>query len=223
MSARVATEARSPRIEGCSCFGGGRNGGRESGSQYEITEWKPTRPGGRRPAVFPRLTHTLSRISFGENPGNHRSDGPGKTAQLDQQVVYDDQRRLAEASNHHLGFPMQPTATTHPQPEAQPTGSLLSLTAALRRRPRELSKFPILLVLTCFLVQIETYQPPRELDSSRVKYQRSFILSERTLPSTNAPLKVCVCRIFNRRRFGLGGIDPACPPFCRRWRHRLSS
>jgi len=108
MSARVAAEAGTSRVERHSRLGGGRNGRRESGSQDQITEWKPTRPGGRPPAILLRPAHTLSRTSFVQNPGNNRSNGPDKTAQLVQQALKGDQRSPAEASNHHLGFPVEP-------------------------------------------------------------------------------------------------------------------
>ena len=186
MSARVATEARSPRVVGHSRLRGGRNGRRERGSQDKIAEWKPTRPRGRPSAVLLRPAHTLSRTSFCENSGNNRSNGPGKTAQLDQQAFHDEQRRPAEASNHHLGFPGEPTVLKLIR---NPRLSLRALCCPSRPLsgggPGNCQSSRICLYLRVFLVK-SNVSATRSMNSSRVKYQRSFILSEPTLPSTNA-------------------------------------
>ena len=161
MSARVAAEAGTSRVERHSRLGGGRNGRRESGSQDQITEWKPTRPGGRPPAILLRPAHTLSRTSFVQNPGNNRSNGPDKTAQLVQQALKGDQRSPAEASNHHLGFPVEPIVlqlTDNPRLSQRalrcPSGRIAVEAPGIRRVPDSACTY-------VYSGSNRTYQTPR--------------------------------------------------------------
>lgn len=162
MSARAAAETRTTGVERHSRLGRGRNGRREGGSQDQITERKPARPRRRPSAVLPRPAHALSRTPFCQNPGKNRSNGPGKTAQLDQQAFEGDQGRPAETSNHHLGFPEEPKFVLQLTdiPKALPSGSSLSFRPLRGGGPGNRSS-RFCLYLRVFLFQIERIKHPQ--------------------------------------------------------------
>jgi hypothetical protein len=154
-SARVAAEAGPSRVERNTAPGGGRKGRRERGLQNQITEWKPARPNGSHATVVPRVAHALSRVPFAQKPGNGRSNGPGKTAQLDQQDFHQLRTCPVETSNHHLGFPADPIVlqlTDGPRLRRTPS-LLLSYRPQRGGGPGNRHSSPIRLYLRCFVLE----------------------------------------------------------------------